>query len=75
MTNGTDNLIQTRFLVIAMLVAMLALIACGAGGAANLTRYQIDGDTQGVRQNQKGWIARADANFNGPCDKLAAAKP
>jgi putative hemolysin len=26
-------------------------------------------------QNQKGWIPRAEANFNGPCDQLPAVKP
>jgi hypothetical protein len=39
---------KSKFLAVAILVAMLALVGCNAGGTSNLTRYQIDADTQGV---------------------------
>ncbi|MEW5717388.1 MAG: hypothetical protein AB1817_02055 [Chloroflexota bacterium] len=48
MTNETYNLVRTKLLVVALLAVMLALVACSASGATNLTRYQIDADTQGV---------------------------
>ncbi|MBN1995245.1 MAG: hypothetical protein JW953_21325 [Anaerolineae bacterium] len=41
---------KSKLFIVVMLAAMLALISCQSGGAANLTRYEIDGDTQGVME-------------------------
>ena len=43
--------------------------------AANDKWLQLDLNVGSLKINKQGWIARADANFNGPCDKLPAAKP
>jgi hypothetical protein len=37
-----------KVFAVAMLVVVLVLASCNAGGATKLTPYQIDGDTQGV---------------------------
>lgn len=42
--------------------------------AANDKWLELDLNVGNLKQNKKGWIDRADANFNGPCDKLPAAK-
>lgn len=42
--------------------------------AANDKWLELDLNVGSFKQAKPGWIARADANFNGPCDKLPAAK-
>jgi hypothetical protein len=42
--------------------------------AANDKWLQLDLKVGTLKQNKIGWIDRADANFNGPCDKLPTTK-
>lgn len=42
--------------------------------AANDKWLQLDLNVGNLKQAKQGWIDRADANFNGPCDKLPVAK-
>lgn len=42
--------------------------------AANATWLQLDLNIGSLKQAKTGWVDRAAANFNGPCDKLPAAK-
>ncbi len=43
--------------------------------AASDQWLELDLNVGSLKQNQKGWIPRAEANFNGPCDQLPAVKP
>ncbi len=42
--------------------------------ATNDKWLQLDLNVGTLKQNKAGWIDRANANFNGPCDKLPIAK-
>ncbi len=43
--------------------------------AANDKWLELDLNVGSLKQAKRGWIERADANFNGACDKLPVAKP
>ncbi len=42
--------------------------------AANNQWLQLDLSVASIKQAKTGWIDRSAANFNGPCDRLPAAK-
>ena len=42
--------------------------------AVNAKWLELDLNVGTLKQNSKGWIERANANFNGACDKLPAVK-